>query len=684
MITINRKTKKSVVINQPVPQEHEYEDDIDFDIPDERKLAIAKDVIYRTIGSEKAKEIYVIVEALPTVQARIETYKIVLEGMMGAINFRERTSHYFDYRITPVSPEQFLLDDYYLGLQGSVYDVVLENYCALNTGDYVEAVLTGSIGCAKTTIAIWTTAYQLYLISCFRNPQRMFNLDKSSEIIFIFQSLNANLAKAVDYSRFKSLIEKSRYFSDNFPPDKGILSELRFPNNIIVKPISGSESGAIGQNVIGGVIDELNFMAYVENSKASRDGDVYDQAIALYNSISRRRKSRFMLQGKLPGRLCLVSSKRYPGQFTDTKMDEAAKEVAETGKTTIFVYDKTTWDIMPADRFSGKWFTLYIGDDNHKPQILESDADVMPYMTGKLMQVPEEYKVEFQNDIQGSLRDIAGVTTLATHPFFTDIEPIVRSFDPTMESVLSRDLVDFYRTKLEIYPELFRDLDQPRWCHIDLGVTGDYAGIVVGYCSGFKVIDRGDYTETLPNIKIDLSLAVAPPKNGEINFAKIRALIYKLRDNGLYIKWVTLDSFQSVDMKQLLSHKGYLTGNISTDTSLMPYSLLKSAFADDRIQQPMNERLKTELVSLEFIPKKGKVDHPPQGSKDISDALASVVYGLTTRKETWVRWGVPLTEIPEKLTEAVRDESHKDAKAERQRALLHRIKIENDKKNKPR
>jgi hypothetical protein len=33
--------------------------------------------------------------------------------------------------------------------------------------------------------------------------------------------------------------------------------------------------------------------------------------------------------------------------------------------------------------------------------------------------------------------------------------------------------------------------------------------------------------------------------------------------------------------------------------------------------------------------KKGKVDHPPHGSKDIADALAGVVYGLTMRRDVW-------------------------------------------------
>lgn len=655
MITITRKKKKVVPVIAP-------EQDIAINFTEDytvtQKLAKAKECIFSYYSEEKATKICSLVDTLPSYEARLEVYRDVLKSIAGSLSVGDIVDNHFRYRITPVSPEVFLLDEYYLGMRGSVYDVVLESYVELNTfGKYNEAVLTGSIGCGKTTIALWTTAYQLYLLSCLRNPQKEFHLDKSSEIIFIFQSLNAKLSKVLDFARFKILIEKSRYFQDNFSHDRGILSELRFPNNIIVKPVSGSESGAIGQNVIGGVIDELNFMAYIENSKSSKDGGVYDQAIALYNSISRRRKSRFMTKGGLPGMLCLVSSKRYPGQFTDNKMAEADVEILEKGSSSIFVYDKTTWDVLPADRFSGEWFLLFIGDSNHKPRVLEEGEPVLPYMRDKVMEVPVEYRIEFESDIMGSLRDIAGVTTLAKHPFLVDTDKVVDCFRKDIVPVVSRDLVDFYKTTLEIYPDLFINPTIPRWCHIDLGVTGDHAGIVIGHCSGFtKVIRSVGLAETLPNIYIDIAMSVAPPRGGEINFAKIRALLYKLRLLGLNLRWTTTDSFQSVDMKQLLAHKGFLTGTISTDTTLMPYSTLKTALYDGRVFIPEQPKLQTELISLEFHAKKNKVDHPPHGSKDIADALASVVFGLTTRREIWSMYDIPVSEMPTRLEELVKED----------------------------
>ena len=159
---------------------------------------------------------------------------------------------------------------------------------------------------AKTTCALYTTAYQVYLLSCLVNPHKEFGLDSSSEILFVFQSINAKISKA-SFDRFKNMIEQSPYFKENFKPDKDLTSKLVFPNRIEVVPVSGSETAAIGANVIGGFIDELNYMQVTDRSKQSVDGGTYDQAVALYNSIARRRKSRFMAGGVMPGKLCLVS-----------------------------------------------------------------------------------------------------------------------------------------------------------------------------------------------------------------------------------------------------------------------------------------------------------------------------------------------------------------------------------------
>ena len=77
------------------------------------------------------------------------------------------------------------------------------------------------------------------------------------------------------------------------------------------------------------------------------------------------------------------------------------------------------------------------------------------------------------------------------------------------------------------------------------------------------------------------------------------------------------------------------------------YEILKSALYDQRVSIPKNKLLQSELLSLEVDAKTGKIDHPPSGSKDLADALAGVVYGLTMRREVWFQHRVdPYRDAP--------------------------------------
>lgn len=534
------------------------------------------------------------------------------------------------FKHTPVGPREFVESPEFLNKHGVLWPRVLDALEEINDGTRTEAVLTGGIGVAKTTLALYTQAYQIYLLSCLRNPHAEFNdLDPSSEIVIVFQSLNKELAGEVDYARFRDMLEKAPYFTNHFPFDSGIKSEMRFPNRIVVKPISGQDTGAIGQNVIGGIIDEINFMAVTEKSKLSKDGGTHDQAIKNYNSISRRRESRFMKMGWVPGMLCLVSSRNYPGQFTDVKEKEAQTNPR------IYVYDKRLWELVP-ERFSGKTFPVFVGDATRKPRLLAPTDKIAKQDEHLLMDVPEEYRLVFEADLLGSLRDIAGVATMALHPFILDTEKIGLAFQEERPSVLNMNDCDFVHSKPGIYKNRIKALHRPRFLHIDLSLSGDSTGVACGYVDHFKKVDRGDHIEVLPVVTFDFVLEVQPPKGGEIQFSKVRELIYTLTEVGMPVRWVSMDSFQSQDTIQILRQKGYQSELRSVDTSTIPYDIAKQAIIDERVLCPAHPKALREFVSLEFSPKDKKVDHPPKGSKDLSDAMASVIFGLTMMSETWI------------------------------------------------
>jgi hypothetical protein len=410
-------------------------------------------------------------------------------------------------------------------------------------------------------------------------------------------------------------------------------------------------------------------MAVVEQSKNAADGGTFDQANEMYNAIVRRRKSRFMAAGgHLPGVLCLVSSKRYPGEFTDRKQAEARAEITRSGKTRIFVYDRRLWEIKPEGTYGKERFKLFIGDVARKPRILENGAEVAAGDAHLVMEVPEEFRSEFTRDILSAIRDIAGSATFALHPFIVNTEAVAKAFG-VRQSVLSTQETDFVAARPLIYPNRILRPDEPRLAHVDLGLTGDSAGVAVGWVEGFAKLPRSDNTfEMMPIINLDLILEVKPPRGGEIEFESIRKLFYKLRELGMNLKWISFDTYQSADSIQLLRQKGFITGSYSMDATSTPYDFTKAAFYDGRIKAPLHDKALSEIVRLERDPQTGLIDHPPNFSKDCSDAVAGVVFGLTNRREIWVRHEVPMRDVLQRIAGKVEE---KDRKSERARRASH-------------
>ena len=571
------------------------------------------------------------------------------------------------YRLLPVDLRTFVESRRYLGRRGIVYPAVMDAIAEMNDGSYVESVLTGGIGSGKTTAALLGMAWQHYLLSVLKDPHCDYGLDPASEILSVFQSLNARTARDNDYTRFRHMIAASPYFREVFPPDATRGAEIAFPRRIVARSLTGNVHAAIGANVMNALLDEINFMQIVEDSAQAADGGVFDQALEMYNGIVRRRKSRFLKDGRLPGMIYLVSSKRYPGEFTDRKIEEARRERDERGRSSIFVYDRTVYDIKPAGTYGAARWRLFLGDTTRKPRILseEEGTSISPEDAHLIRRIPHEFKSEFEHDLLSAIRDIAGCSTLAMNPYLINTEAVAAAFG-ARPSVLSLERTDFVTTRPAILREYIAQPQEPRLAHVDLAVSGDSAGVAIGYVERFVDVPRsGNTTERLPRIVFDLVLEVKPPRNGEIEFESLRRLFYALREAGMNLKWISFDTYQSRDSIQLLRQQGFVTGTQSMDADSTAYDVAKTALYDGRIAAPAHEHARTELVRLERDPKTGRIDHPAGFSKDCADAMAGVIYGLTYRRDTWARHGESMAAILQSIAQKL---DHKDTKSETARA----------------
>jgi hypothetical protein len=329
------------------------------------------------------------------------------------------------------------------------------------------------------------------------------------------------------------------------------------------------------------------------------------------------------------------------------------------------------WDVKPEGTFTAGWFYVFSGDLTRKPRILKPNEEVSDEERPKVIRVPVEFRREFEKDIVNGLREIAGISTLARHPYFLEVERVFRCMGKH-HSIFGEEEVDFVTSRLSIRKAAFFRPELPRFVHVDLAISGDSAGLCVGTVVGFMSMrDLGmgeNADEMMPIIHIDGILRVRPPQNAEIQFWKIREVLVKLREMGLAIRWVTFDSFQSTDSIQLLRQQAFITGTQSIDVvPCIPYDFTKSAMYDGRIRMPMHTHTRIEILSLERDLKTGKIDHPPAGSKDCSDALAGVVHGLTMRREVWGLFKVPTLAIPNSLRAAV-DRDKLEEKNEKQLA----------------
>ena len=103
------------------------------------------------------------------------------------------------------------------------------------------------------------------------------------------------------------------------------------------------------------------------------------------------------------------------------------------------------------------------------------------------------------------------------------------------------------------------------------------------------------------------------------------------------------------------------------DRTSLPYDVTKTAFYDSRVKAPRHDKALSEIVRLERDPQSGKINHPPNFSKDCADAVAGVVYGLTYRQEIWARHGVPVTRNLIEIARAIEDKEKKSEAARRER-----------------
>jgi hypothetical protein len=552
-----------------------------------------------------------------------------------------------DYHRKPPTIQEFVHSDEYMGRVASELHPKWKEdlFEIFRPGSQIfEWVLTGAIGIGKTTLACVAQAYKLCLLSCLRDPARYYGLLTDSLIIFGIYSITKRQVSDAGYFKLRGFLDSSPYFVSKYPRNRKIDSKVQFLRQKVQVVPGSQEMHALGLDLFAFMMDEVNFMRAKESKES---GKMVGQAYDLYNATHTRMMSRFMRPGgTVPGMMILMSSRNAQTSF----LEEHLKKV-DPKRT--FVSDYPLWAVKSKHLYTQPRFKVEVGDRTSRSRVLK--AGETPRKEARVVEIPGEFRKRFDEDVDQALRDLAGIATFNLSPLIRDRQSVFDGIHADMRHPFSRDVVSVdYQTEERI--DQFFQIDTvcrvdasvwkpkinpgaPRFVHVDIALSEDCLGIAMGHPAGTvrneRVNEDGTVSE-IPNpvVIIDLMLRVSPPPGSEIDLGKVRSFLLYLSKLYNIVK-ISFDRFQSADSIQIMKKLGFEVGHLSVDKDDEAYVTLRSALFDRRLLYYEYGPFIDEVLDLERDAKERKVDHPVRsskggrGSKDVSDAVAGVVWHCT-------------------------------------------------------
>ena len=483
-------------------------------------------------------------------------------------------------------------------------------------------------------------AYLMYRVMCLKNPLEFFNLKQTEKICFAFMNIKLDLAEEIAISKFQKTIQMSPWFMSKGRMTSYHSKPYWIPPDPIQIIIGSQSDDVIGLPIYYAFFDEISFIKNQDIDKQkAKAKDMIDTAIG-------GMMTRFVHKGKNPTMLVVASSKRSEQSF----MEEYIKTLSKTQGNSTLVVDKPVWEVKPKGTYSDEIFYVGLGNKFLESIVIPEDEynnlDAYIKRGYKILEVPIDFKSKFLEDIERNLCDFAGVSSSASSKYISAAAAnltLREEFKNPMPDILEignapDDTAQYYN---------FFDLDKipkdlmykPLYIHLDMSVSGDMTGIAGIWIAGKKVSTDDNLSKDL-SFRLAFSTSIKAPKGRQISFEKNRNFIYWLKENGFNIKGVSSDTFQSVDTGQALTARGYNYSTLSvdrvdTDHICKPYQYFRSCIYEKRIEMYYSARLFDEIISLEKNNNTGKVDHPPNGHKDVADAVCGAVYNASKNAEQY-------------------------------------------------
>lgn len=539
-----------------------------------------------------------------------------------------------DYEEIPVDIDTFLEDPEYLGKATrngtQIYPFwrqQLREIFAYGDTDYEEIAFTGAIGIGKTQIAVYAISYLLYRVLCLKHPQRYFGFADTDDIAFFFFNATVALAEAVGFSRLHNCCMESPWFLAHGTVKGSKDNPYYVPGKHIVIKAGSNASHGLGQQIFCGFLDEVNF------APGSNTSIEKSKIMHTYTSVKARIASRFIRNGKLLGKMFLVSSKKAQDDFLEVYLDMRKKD---DDADKLYIVDEPLWVVKPNDTYSGKMFQVAYGSKQLTPRVVEEgeDLEALRQLGYEILDVPVELEPQFRLNIITALQDLAGKALAGTTSYFT-YKVISGCYtdrpNPFSAEVLEIGCMDHMEYQdfinLDLIPKDY--FHKPMAIHLDTSLKHDITGISAACYVDNVLADTDDGTIEKRVYAQVFSVGIKAPPGTEISMAKNRRFIYWLRSVGFNIAIISTDTYQTAEMHQILKDKGFETAIRSLDRTPEGYNILREAMMEHRISMINHHALENELIYLQRDTSSGRLDHPANGSKDISDSLAGCIWDLS-------------------------------------------------------
>ncbi|MFA7264893.1 MAG: hypothetical protein WC054_01035 [Candidatus Nanopelagicales bacterium] len=539
----------------------------------------------------------------------------------------------------PVPLDVFISDKHYIGMSPlsvpqatalraaeRVYYPELYPHMQAEFGDYWAPIpmanfltlLVGKGG-GKDLIARLMALRISYLLLCLKDPRDYFGMPSSESIHMLNVASTKDQARRAYFEPMTRIVRKG-WFADKCDPKKNTIEWARG-----LESVSGSSDAETqeGLNLILGVADEIDAFRTADDIARTGSGGTRTPMRSAEGIIKMLRSSavtRFPRTFKN----VRISYPRYHGSPILQLHAESKQDIERKGADSkhFIVGPMPSWEFNPLLA---------------RTTFVELEKEISP------VPVPEELVADFEAEPEWAR------AAYLCMPERTMLPPYFRS-----ENSVDSAMVD--TPEIEVHWEFAQGGWHPRFVipqslkpipgatyatHCDLALNGDRAGFAMAHVVSWDKFARKDpeYNGQLvwderPVVKVDTAIALEadlesdPPREIQLRF--YRQLVFELQQRGFPIRAASMDGWQSVDNRQILQVGGIEAPLLSMDRTDEPYRQFRSLVEEGRVEIPYSRLLRNELLHLQQDPKKRKIDHPPGGSKDLSDAVCGAVITAVT------------------------------------------------------